>query len=92
MVYHYFNLKVFFHSDGCCVQNEKCVAIKSHEVKLQKVGIITFEGENNGRYDEKMVSVSNHTECQCQCQWETVNIFLYFLSLYSFHYCILNDD
>jgi hypothetical protein len=41
-------------------------------VKLQKVGIITFEGEHNGKYEDKTVTVSNHTECQCQCQWETV--------------------
>ena len=57
--------------DGCCPSNEKCVAIKSHEVKLQKVGIINFDDEQQPRYNEKLVSVLNHTECQCQCQWAT---------------------
>lgn len=57
--------------DGCCPTNEKCVAIKSHDVKLRQVGIITFVGENQGKYDEQLVNVANHTECQCQCQWET---------------------
>jgi hypothetical protein len=57
--------------EGCCPTNEKCVAIKTHEVKLQKVGIINIDDENNLRYNETLVSVSNHTECQCQCQWDT---------------------
>lgn len=51
-------------------------------MKLQKVGIITFEGEHSGKYEDKTVTVSNHTECQCQCQWDTVKRkekeFIYF--------------
>lgn len=57
--------------DGCCPTNEKCVAIGEHEVKLQKVGIINFDGENQPVYDETSVSVLNHTDCQCQCQWRS---------------------
>lgn len=57
--------------EGCCPTNEKCVPTKTHEVKLQKVGIINIDEENNLRYNETMVSVSNHTECQCQCQWDS---------------------
>lgn len=57
--------------DGCCPTNEKCTAIRSHDVKLQKVGVISVEGENQLRYEDKMITVQNHTECQCQCQWET---------------------
>lgn len=56
--------------DGCCPTNEVCVAIKSHEVKLSKVGMINFDGERF-KYDETVASVLNHTECQCQCQWNT---------------------
>ena len=57
--------------EGCCPTNEKCVAIKTHEVKLQKVGIINIDEENNLKYNESLVSVSNHTDCQCLCQWES---------------------
>lgn len=57
--------------EGCCPTNEKCVPIKSHEVKLQKVGIINIDDENNLKYSESLVSVTNHTECQCQCQWDS---------------------
>lgn len=55
--------------DGCCPTNEKCVAVKSHEVRLQKVGIIDFVSETSAKYTDSLVSVLNHTECQCQCQW-----------------------
>ncbi len=80
--------------EGCCPTNEKCVPIKTHEVKLQKVslcldifshfeprfstmpfsnkvGIINIDEENNLKYNETLVSVTNHTECQCMCQWES---------------------
>jgi hypothetical protein len=40
---------------------------------MQKVGIITFDGDNQPNYEDKLVTVTNHTECQCQCQWETDN-------------------
>lgn len=56
--------------DGCCPTNENCVAIGTHEVKLQKVGIISFDGESQPAYDETSVIALNHTECQCQCQWK----------------------
>ena len=56
--------------NGCCPANEKCVAIKADEIKMQKVGIITFDGDNQPNYEDKLVTVTNHTECQCQCQWE----------------------
>lgn len=57
--------------DGCCPANEKCVAIKSDEIKMQKVGIITFDAASQPSYEDKMVTVSNHTDCECQCQWES---------------------
>ena len=57
--------------DGCCANNEKCVAIQSHEVKLQKVGVINFEEDNSPKFAETFISVLNHTDCQCQCQWQT---------------------
>jgi hypothetical protein len=53
--------------DGCCPSNENCVAIKEHEVKLQKVGLIEY-GDRNV-FNEMLTSVTNHTECQCQCKW-----------------------
>lgn len=57
--------------EGCCPTNEKCVAVGSHEVKLQKVGIINFEDGNEPQFSETFISVLNHTDCQCQCQWQT---------------------
>ena len=57
--------------DGCCNKNEQCAPIGQHEVKLQKVGIINFDGESQPEYDETIVTVMNHTECQCQCQWKS---------------------
>lgn len=57
--------------DGCCPTNEKCVALKTHEVRFQKVGIFEFVSDNSAKYTESFVSVTNHTECQCQCQWQT---------------------
>lgn len=57
--------------DGCCPSNEKCVAVKSHDVTLQKVGIVEFLSGSEARYTETFVTVTNHTECQCKCQWES---------------------
>ena len=57
--------------EGCCPVNEKCVAVKTNDVKLSKVGIINFDGDNQPKYDETLVTVQNHTDCQCQCQWES---------------------
>lgn len=57
--------------DGCCPPNEKCVAIKSSEVKLRNVGIINFVSDTDSRFSDNIITVLNHTECQCQCQWET---------------------
>ena len=57
--------------DGCCPTNEKCVAVKSHEVTLQKVGIVEIMDGTEALYTEKLVSVTNHTECQCMCQWKS---------------------
>ena len=57
--------------DGCCANNEKCVAVGSHEVRLQKVGVINFEEGTDPKFTETFISVLNHTDCQCQCQWES---------------------
>lgn len=56
--------------DGCCHTNEECVAIGTHEVELQKVGIITFDPASENTFDETSVTVLNHTDCECQCQWK----------------------
>ena len=57
--------------EGCCPNNERCEAIKTQEVNLAKVGIINFDGDNQPKYDETLVTVQNHTECQCQCKWQS---------------------
>ena len=57
--------------DGCCPTNEECVATKFNEVKLSKVYIINYDGESGSSSEEKLITVSNHTDCECQCKWQS---------------------
>lgn len=57
--------------DGCCIDNEKCVAIKTHDVKLAKVGLINLDDSGMHEFKESIVTVQNHTDCECKCKWQT---------------------
>ncbi|CAF0734657.1 unnamed protein product [Brachionus calyciflorus] len=57
--------------DGCCASNEVCVPIKTEDLKLKNVAVISFQnGQLNGLVGD-VISVTNHTDCECQCKWKT---------------------
>lgn len=57
--------------DGCCPANEICMPIKSEDLHLKNVAVISLQnGKVSGEIGD-IITVTNHTECECQCKYKS---------------------